>query len=106
LRRVIGKIKHNDLDCRDTAPLRPLARFGIINNRFFNAKSVIVTTLSFNSMQLSCKCYGTSSGAFSVDGMVAFQNDLIEDDSFSKVNIMLQLTVKGNKSRLDKGSIF
>ena len=60
----------------------------------------------FNSMQLSCKCYGTSSGEFSVDVMVAFQNGFIEDDSFSKVNIILQLTLKGNKSRLDKGSIF
>lgn len=45
----------------------------------------------FNSMQLSCKCYGTSSGEFSVDVMVAFQNSFIEDDSFSKVNIILQV---------------
>ena len=44
-------------------------------------------------MQLSCKCYGTSSGTFSVDVMVAFQNGLIEDDSFSKVNIILQVTL-------------
>ena len=47
-------------------------------------------------MQLSCKCYGTSSGVFSVDVMVAFQNGFIEDDSFAKVNIILQLTLKGN----------
>lgn len=45
----------------------------------------------FNSMQLSGKCYGTSSGEFSVDVMVAFQNSFIEDDSFSKVNIILQV---------------
>lgn len=45
----------------------------------------------FNSMQLSCKCYGTNSGEFSVDVMVAFQNSFIEDDSFSKVNIILQV---------------
>ena len=57
-------------------------------------------------MQLSCKCYGTSSGAFSVDVMVAFQSGFIEDDPFSKVNIILQLTLKGNISRLDKGSTF
>ena len=57
-------------------------------------------------MQLSCKCYGTSSGAFSVDVMVDFQNGFIEDDSFSKVNVILQLTLKSNKSRLEKGSIF
>ena len=57
-------------------------------------------------MQLSCKCYGTSSGAFSVDVMVDFQNGFIEDDSFPKVNVILQLTLKNNKSRLEKGSIF
>ena len=57
-------------------------------------------------MQLSCKCYGTSSGAISWDVMVAFQNGFIEDDSFSKVNIVLQLTLKGNKSRLDKDQYF
>ena len=57
-------------------------------------------------MQLSCKCYGTNSGAFSVDVMVDFQNGFIEDDSFPKVNVILQLTLKSNKSRLEKGSIF
>ena len=67
--------------------------FEIINSRFSKAKSVMLPLFLFNSMQLSCKCYGTSSGTFSVDVMVAFQNGLIEDDSFSKVNIILQVTL-------------
>lgn len=58
---------------------------------FPTLKVLLLPLFLFNSMQLSCKCYGTSSGEFSVDVMVAFQNGFIEDDSFSKVNIILQV---------------
>lgn len=58
---------------------------------FPTLKVLLLPLFLFNSMQLSCKCYGTSSGEFSVDIMVAFQNGFIEDDSFSKVNIILQV---------------
>ena len=58
---------------------------------FPTLKVLLLPLFLLNSMQLSCKCYGTSSGEFSVDVMVAFQNSFIEDDSFSKVNIILQV---------------
>ena len=100
--RVIGKIKQNELDCRDTAPLTPTSRYNCLFMYLFicsfscdeaGSRFRLFTARQFSSFHFNCKYPGLCSYPF--NSQYPHTNSL---------NLPLYITLKNELREFDKRS--